>query len=297
MRAWLTPLLIFAVTAAGVATGIFAEGYWHFILALVALTTITGVGLNILLGLTGQISLGHVGFYSIGAYTSAILTLHGVSFWIAFPAAGLIAGIVGGLLALPALRVTGPYLAMVTIAFAFIVEHSTIEWRTLTGGQNGLMGIVPPSIGSHSFTERDVAIMAVLCAGSCDGFLPPGCNQRLGQGHGRGARCGSCRALDRAQSGDRQDGIVRLVRRSHRACWCDVRAPSDVRRPLQLSVLAVDPISTCGDRRWRRMDAWSRPSARRSAWCCRKYCRASPNIGCCSLAACSSSCFGSRPMA
>ena len=171
MRAWLTPLLIFAVTAAGVATGILAEGYWHFILALVALTTITGVGLNILLGLTGQISLGHVGFYSIGAYTSAILTLHGVSFWIALPAAGLIAGIVGGLLALPALRVTGPYLAMVTIAFAFIVEHGTIEWRTLTGGQNGLMGIVPPSIGSHSFTERDVAIMAVLCAGLAMAFF------------------------------------------------------------------------------------------------------------------------------
>ena len=52
-----------------------------------------------------------------------------MSFWIAFPVAGLIAGIVGGLLALPALRVTGPYLAMVTIAFAFIVEHGTIEWR------------------------------------------------------------------------------------------------------------------------------------------------------------------------
>ena len=83
--------------------GIFAEGYWHFILALVALTTITGVGLNILLGLTGQVSLGHVGFYSIGAYTAAILTLKGVSFWIAFPVAGVIAGVVGGLLALPAL--------------------------------------------------------------------------------------------------------------------------------------------------------------------------------------------------
>jgi ABC-type branched-subunit amino acid transport system ATPase component/ABC-type branched-subunit amino acid transport system permease subunit len=170
-RTWLTPLLILLVTAAGVAVGLFGEGYWHFILALVALTTITGVGLNILLGLTGQVSLGHVGFYSIGAYTAAILTLKGVSFWIAFPVAGLIAGLVGGLLALPALRVTGPYLAMVTIAFAFIVEHSTIELKSLTGGQNGLMGIVPPSLGSHSFTERDVAIMAVLCAGLAMAFF------------------------------------------------------------------------------------------------------------------------------
>ena len=56
---------------------------------------------------------------------AAILTANGVNFWIAFPLAGVIAGIVGALLALPALRVTGPYLAMVTIAFAFIVQHGT----------------------------------------------------------------------------------------------------------------------------------------------------------------------------
>jgi len=96
------------------------------------------------------VSLGHVGFYAIGAYTVAILTLKGVDFWIALPLAGAVAGIVGFALALPALRVTGPYLAMVTIAFAFIVQHGTIEWRTLTGGSNGLMGIPPPSLGAPS---------------------------------------------------------------------------------------------------------------------------------------------------
>src|SRR4029077_19240254 len=106
-----------------------------------ALTAVVGVGLNVLLGLSGQVSLGHVGFYAIGSYTVAILTLRGVSFWLAFPAAGAAAGVIGALLALPALRVTGPYLAMVTIAFAFIVQHSTIEWKSVTGGQNGLMGL------------------------------------------------------------------------------------------------------------------------------------------------------------
>src|SRR5689334_14256463 len=105
LRAIGTPLAILAVTAAGLGVGLLTEGYWHFVLALVALTTITGVGLNILLGLTGQISLGHVGFYAIGAYTAAILTLNGMSFWLAFPIAGAIAGVVGALLALPALRV------------------------------------------------------------------------------------------------------------------------------------------------------------------------------------------------
>src|SRR4030088_2450577 len=126
-----------------------------------ALSAILGFGLNILVGLTGEISLGHVGFYAIGAYTVAILSLKGVSFWIALPLAGLIAGAIGLLLSLPALRVTGPYLAMVTIAFAFIVQHLSIEWRGLTGGSNGLMGIAPPSIGSAIFTERAMALLAI----------------------------------------------------------------------------------------------------------------------------------------
>ena len=81
-------LAIVALTAAGVALVFGSEGYTHFILALVALTTIVGVGLNVLLGLAGQVSLGHVGFYAIGAYAAAILTVNGVSFWLAFPIAG-----------------------------------------------------------------------------------------------------------------------------------------------------------------------------------------------------------------
>ena len=156
---------IVAATAAGVALVFASEGYTHFILALVALTAIVGVGLNVLLGLAGQVSLGHVGFYAIGAYTAAILTLKGVSFWLALPAAGALAGLVGALLGLPALRVSGPYLAMVTIAFAFIVQHGTVEWKDLTGGQNGLMGLVPPAIRGYAFAEREMALLAILLAG------------------------------------------------------------------------------------------------------------------------------------
>ncbi len=97
-------------------------------LANVALLAIVGIGLNVLIGLTGQMSFGHVGFYAIGAYTVAILTTKaGVSFWLAWPIAALIGGATGALLALPALRVKGPYLAMITIAFGFIVEHSIVE--------------------------------------------------------------------------------------------------------------------------------------------------------------------------
>jgi branched-chain amino acid transport system ATP-binding protein len=159
------PIAIVALTGAALLLAAKSDGYTPFVLALVALTAVVGVGLNILVGLTGQVSLGHVGFYAIGAYTVAILTLKGVSFWIAFPLAGAVAGIVGFVLALPALRVTGPYLAMVTIAFAFIVQHGSIEWRGLTGGANGLMGLAPPSIGALLFSEREMAMLAVTLAG------------------------------------------------------------------------------------------------------------------------------------
>ncbi|HEV7879721.1 MAG TPA: branched-chain amino acid ABC transporter ATP-binding protein/permease [Bradyrhizobium sp.] len=160
------PAVLVALTVAAALYAGKAEGYAPFVLAMVALTAIVGVGLNILVGLTGQISLGHVGFYAIGGYTVAILTLQGVSFWIALALAGVIAGAIGLLLSLPALRVTGPYLAMVTIAFAFIVQHLSIEWRALTGGSNGLMGLPPPSIAGLVFTEREISLLAVAIAGA-----------------------------------------------------------------------------------------------------------------------------------
>lgn len=140
------------------------NGYYVFILANVALLAIVGFGMNVLIGLSGQISFGHVGFYAIGAYTVAILTKSGVSFWLAWPAAAIIAAFLGALLALPTLRVKGPYLAMVTIAFGFVVEHGIVEMRGLTGGQNGIMGIVAPSLGSLARGERAVALLAIATA-------------------------------------------------------------------------------------------------------------------------------------
>jgi ABC-type branched-subunit amino acid transport system ATPase component/ABC-type branched-subunit amino acid transport system permease subunit len=156
---------ILLIVASGIAFVLTGGSYFTFVIALVALTTIVGVGLNVLVGLTGQISLGHVGFFAIGAYAVAILNLAGVNFWLAFIAGGVIAGAIGALLALPAMRVTGPYLAMVTIAFGLIVEHSLIELRDLTGGQNGLMGFSGPSIGDFVFTEREMALLSIVLAG------------------------------------------------------------------------------------------------------------------------------------
>jgi ABC-type branched-subunit amino acid transport system ATPase component/ABC-type branched-subunit amino acid transport system permease subunit len=164
-----TPLQIaafVAVLALGAGLALSLNGYWVFVLAQVALLAIVGVGLNVLIGLTGQMSFGHVGFYAIGAYTVAILTSKaGLSFWLAWPLAALIGAACGALLALPALRVKGPYLAMITIAFGFIVEHGIVEAGALTGGQNGIMGITGPVLGGLAQGERAMALLAIAAAG------------------------------------------------------------------------------------------------------------------------------------
>ena len=151
-----------AVPAFTVLAIFFADGYQLYIIALLGLTAVVGVGLNVILGLTGQISLGHVGFYAIGAYVASILTVTcGWSFWPAFLLAGAAAGAAGVLLAIPALRVTGPYLAMVTIAFGFVVEQGAAEWKEVTGGWNGIMNIPTPGIFGYAFDERDIALFVV----------------------------------------------------------------------------------------------------------------------------------------
>jgi len=153
-------LLIAAVFALNLNT------YYVFVLASVALLAVVGIGLNVLIGLSGQMSLGHVAFYAIGAYTVAILTGSGLlNFWLAWPLAILGNAILGGLLTLPALRVKGPYLAMITIAFAFVVEHAIIEAPGLTGGHNGIMMIPAPSLGPWWHGEQAVALLALLTVG------------------------------------------------------------------------------------------------------------------------------------
>lgn len=161
MLPWLCGAL---VTAVLVALAPQLNGYHAFVLAQVALLALVGIGLNVLIGLSGQMSFGHVGFYAIGAYAVAVLTTaQGWSFWPAWAVGAALSAVLGALLALPALRVKGPYLAMITIAFGFVVEHSAVELRGLTGGQNGLMGIMGPAFGEVR-GERAMAIIAVVAA-------------------------------------------------------------------------------------------------------------------------------------
>ncbi len=157
--------LLVAAFIAAIAFTAVANSYYVFIMATLALTAVAGIGLNVLLGLTGQVSFGHVGFYALGAYTVAVLSVAAKwNFWLALPVAALLAGATGALLALPALRVRGPYLAMVTIAFGFVIENLAVEWRSVTGGQNGIMGVPQPAVGAFAFGERGVAIASIVLA-------------------------------------------------------------------------------------------------------------------------------------
>ena len=102
-------------------------------------TVISVHGLNILTGNCGLISMGHSGFMMVGGYAMAILCAKvGLSFWVAAPLAGLIAGAVGVLFGLPSLRIKGFYLIMSTVAAYFIIHWLVLQLRGLTGGTDGL---------------------------------------------------------------------------------------------------------------------------------------------------------------
>ncbi len=123
------------------------NGFYLKVMFLVGVNYLAGSGLNVLVGITGQKSLGHAGLFAVGAYAVALLTTRaGWNPWVAFAASGVISGIFGVIIALPALRVKGPALAMVTIAFGIVIEKIVSEWQGVFGGQAGIYGVVPPSL-------------------------------------------------------------------------------------------------------------------------------------------------------
>jgi branched-chain amino acid transport system permease protein len=131
-----------------------ASNYLLDVVINMAITTIAALGLQIVVGFTGQISLGHAAFMAVGAYSSAMLSTHlGVSFWIAMPAAAAFAGLIGIAVAVPALRIRGFYVAVTTLA-----AHYVILWLILHGGNltKGVSGITAGEvrIGGFSFTTE-----------------------------------------------------------------------------------------------------------------------------------------------
>jgi branched-chain amino acid transport system permease protein len=123
------------------------NSYLKHLLFIGLIYSTLAVSLNFVVGYIGQTSLGHAAFYGVGAYTSAMLTLYAkVSFWVALPAAALIAGLAGAILGLPSLRVKGPFLVIVTYGFGEMLRFVAINLNA-TGGPAGLPGLPAPSVG------------------------------------------------------------------------------------------------------------------------------------------------------
>jgi branched-chain amino acid transport system permease protein len=137
--------------------------YGHFILASAMVYALVGLSLNILIGMGGQISIGHAGFWALGAYASAIaMQTFGVPFILAIFVGGIVSGVFGMLVALPALRVQGHYLAIATLAFALVVQQVLFEWESVTGGRSGLF-VPRPSLFGYELTT-DFAYYYLLLA-------------------------------------------------------------------------------------------------------------------------------------
>lgn len=126
---------------------VIVSDYQKHILIVAGIYVILVSALNLLIGYLGEISLGHIAFFGIGAYTSALLSLKwGTSYWIGLPAAGITAGIFGFLIGYPTLRTRGPYFVIVTLAFSEILRLICNNWIPLTNGPMGLKNVRPPGL-------------------------------------------------------------------------------------------------------------------------------------------------------
>jgi len=130
--------VLLALLAIGAIVPAFANGYQLFVCNLVAIYILLAIGLNILVGYAGQLAFANAAMFGIGAYATGLLQVHlGWPFWAAFPSGGLIAAAVGTLLALPALRMSGLYLALSTLAFAQATQWVFLHWENVTFGAGG----------------------------------------------------------------------------------------------------------------------------------------------------------------
>jgi len=158
--------VIFAIAVLALAAGLDNE-YYFTLLNFIGIHTLLVVGLNLLLGYAGQISLGHAAFFGLGAYASGILTAtYGVNPWLALLAGLAISGLAALLIGIPALKLRGYYLAMATLGFGIIVYIVLNEASHLTGGPSGLSGI--PSLSLAGFplnTARRLYLLIWLAVG------------------------------------------------------------------------------------------------------------------------------------
>lgn len=148
--------LAFPIVGAALAALPFVlnNNYYIGVMVFIGINTILALGLNLLMGYAGQVSLGHAAFYGIGAYTTAILTtMLKWPPWIGLACAPVVAGLAAYLIGMPTLKLKGHYLAMATLGFGMIVKILFVEYYPLTGGTSGMTGIPPLSLGKLQLVD------------------------------------------------------------------------------------------------------------------------------------------------
>ena len=164
MRTWFVILLaLMALMFLGSMIGIGANEYHYFIMNLILINLIAAIGLQLLIGFTGLLSLGHAAFMGVGAYTSALLvTDWGFPFIISILAAGLVAALLGIIVGFPSLRIKGFYLMVATLAFQFVIEYVIIHWDSVTRGIRGIELPTPHVFGIS--LQRNQSYFVLLIA-------------------------------------------------------------------------------------------------------------------------------------
>ena len=149
-RTWFAILLILVAL-----TPLYANEYHYFIMNLILINLIAAIGLQLLFGFTGLLSLGHSAFMGVGAYTSALLiTKLGCPFAVTILFGGLVAALFGIIVGIPSLRIKGFYLMVATLAFQFVIEYIIIHWDSVTRGIRGIELPTPVFFGISLETNR-----------------------------------------------------------------------------------------------------------------------------------------------
>ena len=130
------------------------DAYIIHLLILIGIYIILSISLQLALGYNGLLNLGHIAFFGIGAYTSALLALSGWPFWICIIAAGIMAMIFGFILSIPTNKLKGDYLALATMGFTFVIYAILLNWTDLTRGPLGLPGIPRPDLFGFVFSDN-----------------------------------------------------------------------------------------------------------------------------------------------
>lgn len=130
------------------------SAYFIHLLILIGIYLILAISLQLAVGFTGLLNLGHIAFYCIGAYISALLSLAAWPWWLCLLLAGVGAMLFGFLLSIPTNKLKGDYLALATLGFSFVVYAVALNWTGLTRGPLGLPGIPKPNLFDFVFSDN-----------------------------------------------------------------------------------------------------------------------------------------------